>query len=490
MKSSWLGLHGVVVISISQINSFPLKTYFRIGEQILIYPKLEAKKSFSDQDIESLLNYDNALMLKVYKGNPSLPGWKKGEFERLTNWATSDEANRPIIGEYEPSAWWLWSKWDGTVFSMIWQQVLFAMLLACGLDVAVHYFSSSTWSIFSIPPEENPIIIQLKGVNQLWEFQLTLSTFILSFFTQETYRHWKSVYFCTRAIQGRINDICLLVTIGAARGTCTEFGCNVATEMNKNIEKGVTSGYSSESAKLVNLCSRLIRLSHTFFWAATPTGSNGISDLGYSLDEERKILNIPADQWNENTIGPMLLSEEGLEILVQAGELTPGEKTALHGSALPPSQYTYILLEWVGLHIMDGFRSGSLSGESGLEENLLRQICALRAEYFNIGDLSAGRMPVAYVHLVQILIDSLVFLSPFALYPQIGSLTVILSGILTVFFKGLLELSKSFLDPFGTEGFPGQNIRVDVLVSELNFGAGSRWVHAGESLPYPTDENI
>jgi hypothetical protein len=63
-----------------------------------------------------------------------------------------------------------------------------------------------------------------------------------------------------------------------------------------------------------------------------------------------------------------------------------------------------------------------------------------------------------------------------------------LTGLLTVFFKGLLELSKSFLDPFGTEGFPGQNIRVDVLVSELNFGAGSRWVYAGESLPYPKQE--
>ena len=56
-------------------------------------------------------------------------------------------------------------------------------------------------------------------------------------------------------------------------------------------------------------------------------------------------------------------------------------------------------------------------------------------------------------------------------------------GLLTLFYKGLLELSKSFLDPFGNEGYPGQNIRVDVLVSELNFGAGGRWVKAGRRLP-------
>ena len=49
--------------------------------------------------------------------------------------------------------------------------------------------------------------------------------------------------------------------------------------------------------------------------------------------------------------------------------------------------------------------------------------------------------------------------------------------------RGLLELSKSFLDPFGNEGYPGQNIRVDVLVSELNFGSGSRWTKAGALLP-------
>ena len=48
------------------------------------------------------------------------------------------------------------------------------------------------------------------------------------------------------------------------------------------------------------------------------------------------------------------------------------------------------------------------------------------------------------------------------------------------------ELSKSFLDPFGIEGFKGQNIRVDTLVSELNFGAGTRWIRAGGVLPIVT----
>ena len=92
-------------------------------------------------------------------------------------------------------------------------------------------------------------------------------------------------------------------------------------------------------------------------------------------------------------------------------------------------------------------------------------------------------MPLAYVQLVQVLVDSLVFLAPFALYSELGALAAVLTGLLTLFFKGLLELSKSFLDPFGNEGYPGQNIRVDVLVSELNYGASSRWNKAAKAYP-------
>lgn len=213
----------------------------------------------------------------------------------------------------------------------------------------------------------------------------------------------------------------------------------------------------------------------TFFWAATPTCSNGLAGLG---DEEEKAIQAGID-----FIGPLLLSAEGLEGLVRAGELSDVEMEALLGSGLPPSQYAYVLLEWVGLCAMDGMQRGWLRSGAGLEDNLMRQLTGLRAEYFNIGDYASGRMPVAYVQLVEVLVDSLVLLAPFALYPELGSLTVPATGLLTLFFKGLLELSKSFLDPFGNEGYPGQNIRVDVLVSELNFGAASRWMKAGAVLP-------
>ena len=87
------------------------------------------------------------------------------------------------------------------------------------------------------------------------------------------------------------------------------------------------------------------------------------------------------------------------------------------------------------------------------------------------------------VQIMEILVDTLTVLAPWALYVQMGTFNIASTGLLTLFFKGLLELSKSFLDPFGREGYRAHNIRVDVLVSEMNFGASSRWVDAGDVLP-------
>lgn len=57
------------------------------------------------------------------------------------------------------------------------------------------------------------------------------------------------------------------------------------------------------------------------------------------------------------------------------------------------------------------------------------------------------------------------------------------SGLLALFFRGLLTLSKSFLDVFGIEKYEEQCIRVDVLISEINFGAGKRWLNSASFLP-------
>lgn len=49
-----------------------------------------------------------------FKGAPSTPGFKPGQFDKLTSWAMSTDANRPIVSEYDPDGLWLWTQWEGT----------------------------------------------------------------------------------------------------------------------------------------------------------------------------------------------------------------------------------------------------------------------------------------------------------------------------------------------------------------------------------------
>ena len=78
--------------------------------------------------------------------------------------------------------------------------------------------------------------------------------------------------------------------------------------------------------------------------------------------------------------------------------------------------------------------------------------------------------------------DVVLLLAPFALFPRLGALSIALSGILGLFYRGLLELSKSFLDPFGNEGSVGQNLQIDTLLGEAN-AASLRWVNGAATLP-------
>lgn len=302
------------------------------------------------------------------EGTPSAIGWKSGRLERLTDWTVSKEANRPVITQYNPNSLWLWSRWKGTVLSLIYKSVLLSMASGLAIDFSARSISNASWRIFSVPPASDPLIQSLEGLRKLWGYQLTLGTFILTFFTSQAYAYWQRVYDCTRCIQGRINDFCMLFTLGAQRGPPTEG----------------TTGQSNKAERLVQLCTRLLRMSHTLFWAATATASNGLDDCE-KFKEDLKDCPLPVDDAH---IGPLLLSRYGLEALVETGLLTEEEVAGLAKTKLPPSQYGYILLEWVGLYSLEGMRDGILRDSAGFEENLLRQLTSLRGEFFNLDDYS------------------------------------------------------------------------------------------------------
>ena len=99
----------------------------------------------------------------------------------------------------------------------------------------------------------------------------------------------------------------------------------------------------------------------------------------------------------------------------------------------------------------------------------------------------AGRIPLAYAHFVQILVDSFLVLAPFALYVELGIWSIPAVGLLTLFYSGLLDLAKILLDPLENDGYYNSKINMDigVLIRESN-ASSSQFTYAAEKLPFST----
>lgn len=140
-------------------------------------------------------------------GIPSNPGWDSSRLNRLTEWADEVQPNRPIICEYNPDGWWLWKKWNGTVLKATWRSVLFSMLTGLLIDFVARGHSLTNYKLLNAPAVDTTtrLMKRLAAVTRVWEYQLTLSTFILTFFLSQAFSYWQKVYNTTRMIQGRIN---------------------------------------------------------------------------------------------------------------------------------------------------------------------------------------------------------------------------------------------------------------------------------------------
>jgi hypothetical protein len=77
----------------------------------------------------------------------------------------------------------------------------------------------------------------------------------------------------------------------------------------------------------------------------------------------------------------------------------------------------------------DAFHSfGALTREH------LDQICVLRSNCAKVAGNLGCRMPLAYTHFVQILVDTFVIFSSMALYSGIGVYCIPCVGIITLFY--------------------------------------------------------
>ena len=386
-----------------------------------------------------------------------------------------------LIKAYKPDARWLWGRWRHTVLEQTWTPALVAMSVA----LAVHFTvkGGAAWlRVFAATGEidlgpgdpEHNVVKQLKTLDTMWTYLLTMTTFVNSFFLSQAYGLWLATKVNSRKIQGRLNDVLMLLATHAARDG--------------------DGRYLPAAETLLADVARNVRTFHVFFWVGM-TGKNTRQDRVKGM-------------------APLALlrHDRGLKALRRRGALTERELETLLGPGGPSAKGRYhVVLEWIVTRCVDAKRRGLLVGGAGMETVLLDKCCLLRATCASIGDDMDARMPLAcaaaqfcgilarnsarnslsrlsvrprrYVHLVQILVDSLLVLAPLALYPRLGLLAAPLAGMATVFYRGFLELSKSFLDPFGNDDSLSENLQVDCLVTEINNGS-ERWTNGARKLPF------
>jgi hypothetical protein len=112
----------------------------------------------------------------------------------------------------------------------------------------------------------------------------------------------------------------------------------------------------------------------------------------------------------------------------------------------------------------------------------------LRHTFHEIGGQLDGRIPLAYAHFVQVLVDSFLLIAPFALYPVLGMWSIATVGLLTLFYAGLLDLAKILLDPLDNDSDESYdspvNVDIGVLIRESN---NTSWRYSAENLPFASN---
>lgn len=141
---------------------------------------------------------------------------------------------------------------------------------------------------------------------------------------------------------------------------------------------------------------------------------------------------------------------------------------------------------WLFRTSLDAARAGHLDGGYGFEANLFQRIQEIRAQGNYMSAVLVGRIPFAYIHIVQVLVDAVLWAYPIMAFSSGLSLQMGVAGamLLTTTYQGLFDLAKRFLDPFHNENFwQGDDpIMVSTLIAETNAGS-TRWIYGLEDMP-------
>mmetsp|Transcript_14770 Transcript_14770/g.31531 ORF Transcript_14770/g.31531 Transcript_14770/m.31531 type:complete len:573 (+) Transcript_14770:66-1784(+) len=327
-----------------------------------------------------------------------------------------------VILPYKPERSWLWRQYTGTVLKISLTTTVMNVLICAVFIVYARIVTGvPLWTISVGAPDQSlPFIEGLSYLGNIWSIQQPLATFILTFFLNQGYDFWKQVYQLARDVQTGLSDFNL-----------------VATTNIKRDEDGMAT---AESSKYLDDIALYARLFHVLMWA--------------SKSEQFSCLTTP----------------EGLRRMNSRGIMTIKELEALQSLKVPNDRLFLAPLEWMMIRSIKAVDDGILPGDNATKGQLMNQMVAIRNKQDSISNKIDGRMPLAYTHFVQILVDTLVFTSPFALYAKFGDLSIFAVCVITFFYTGLNNLAKIFLDPLNNENFKENSIFMDlgVFMRETN----------------------
>ncbi|KAL7493249.1 hypothetical protein ACHAWT_002298 [Skeletonema menzelii] len=325
-----------------------------------------------------------------------------------------------VIRAYQPERLWLWQQYTGTVLKISRDTVFLAM---AGSALFVIFAKLTTnepiiWEVSFISPDQdqgNPLIKDLLSqVHTIWEIQKTLTTFVLTFFVNQSFRFWGDVYKSVRDVQGRLSSFNLLLAT--------------------NVLRTANGSLTPEAEKFLDEVGQCTRLFHILFWASK------------------------AKRFS------VLMSDEGLKRMESRGLMSSRQLYMLLGTDLPSNQLFSAPLEWAMLRCNKASDEGVLMADNATKSSILREFMSLRNAFDKIGNTIQNRFPLAYVQFVQILVDTYVLCSPLALYVDLEEYVVIAVGLVVFFYCGLNNLAKIFLDPLNNEEFCENSIYFDLGV--------------------------
>mmetsp|Transcript_16394 Transcript_16394/g.23127 ORF Transcript_16394/g.23127 Transcript_16394/m.23127 type:complete len:438 (+) Transcript_16394:105-1418(+) len=332
------------------------------------------------------------------------------------------ESTTKVIRPYHPAKLWLWRQWNGTIWQHGYKNVALMMIYTFAVLYTFPYI------------EENILGESLGSLSQLFKYLLTLSVFILTFFLNQSYGLWRDIYNNCRSLQGTADDLSLLAATHATR---------------------VDGKYTVEAEATMNDIAMAIRIFHIFVYA--------------SKTRRFRVLH----------------TNRALKRMVQRDVISTEMCDAIIESKIFNGDRVFAIIEWIMIKFQVGLDDGSLRDASDhFQSHVLQTGLLLRKHFGGFRGILEARIPLAYVHFVQVMVDTLLFIAPLALYKDLGMFAIPTVAIMTAFFGGLLDLSKEMLDPFDNEDYCDGVIDINcgVFIRQANYGA-VKFKDGAEILP-------